>query len=970
MPATAAHVNAIMKDGRTARRLLSDGRSAEQARERSAKLRAAKEARGEREYSRQVRRILRELGLQPGAKAWGRVFHVKADKASASGRRKNERTINPSKTRSGIQTYKAPIRDDRGRIAVFVRMRYLGQKSKGYRSGLAADHVKYIFRAEGLEDPDIQLATPMSNVGESIEECAAFWNALEPIEEGYRANSKIQFRMTVALPYFFDAEQRRRVTQAIGDRAFGRYGLGWMAANHLPDEKGSQRNFHPHFAASMRPAERIGDHEWAFTEEKLTEPFAPEGLLRMRADIAAIINLECRRAGFEERYTHQSYQRRGINAVATEHVGPERMALHDKGESVGVVERNNAQIEANEYSVKAQYLFRKIAIQERLVKLAKEAVMHARQSVKVRRTKDAVARLRSVAVEEAALQSSKAVRRGRHGAGYRLQTGRDTAKKLRSAKPLGVHTEGARAVRDRVKAVTLDTLQTGARKPRRVNQTANEQTSVLTVNLLRPRSVQPNRLTAPKSAAVELVAKRADELRQLRQGAPAQTVRPEAISGLQSVQRAAGQLRSFGTKSRSSKAGVMAHLISIREQTTAIVWPGRPNKIKLGASFGLAKVFEAAKAIRKESSTSYTSLADIASIADIAGIAATLSNQFKSGKITREGMDGVAAIRRGADALRTISDHPHRAYAGKFESLQSIRVAIIKQADPESGGSPAPDRHEHRSKANVRQQALGITSALRQKNRPIIAAEGFDGTEVDPSVSSEVDARDCSQKRTVGGRPEQRSPKPERNSDARVESRSISHLTMAPARSNPQRVVDLLAGERFAVEEAHRSTFVPLTPVLAKHKIDDGAVFHPIVQAALAQRFEKQREDERAIGPVLARCVREQDMEDDNKIIARIADESDRQRIERWRETGLLHQMMTRIRYDQKRETEALYRKWCAARTENLPDKARLGGLAYAQQQRWPIDLSEDDRRSMERDAAIHRQRQTQMQVRARGMEF
>lgn len=109
MPATADRVNEIMKDGRTARRLLSEGRSAEKAHERSARLRSIKEARDEREYSQQKRKLLRELGLQPDSKAWGQVFHVKVDKAPEGNKRRSERKINPTKPRWAYVATKLPF---------------------------------------------------------------------------------------------------------------------------------------------------------------------------------------------------------------------------------------------------------------------------------------------------------------------------------------------------------------------------------------------------------------------------------------------------------------------------------------------------------------------------------------------------------------------------------------------------------------------------------------------------------------------------------------------------------------------------------------------------------------------------------------------------------------------------------------------------------------------------------------------
>ncbi|MCB8835799.1 hypothetical protein LJD42_30090, partial [Escherichia coli] len=85
------------------------------------------------------------------------------------------------------RAYIAPIVDDRGRIALTFRVRYKGLKSKGWRPGLAADHVLYILREEALEgvSSDLTVITvPISNMGVSADEIADAWRALEAVEEG------------------------------------------------------------------------------------------------------------------------------------------------------------------------------------------------------------------------------------------------------------------------------------------------------------------------------------------------------------------------------------------------------------------------------------------------------------------------------------------------------------------------------------------------------------------------------------------------------------------------------------------------------------------------------------------------------------------------------------------------------------------------------------------------------------------
>nr|WP_246237105.1 MobA/MobL family protein [Pontixanthobacter rizhaonensis] len=997
MPATAGRVSAIMKDGRTARRLLSDGRSAEKARERSARLRSIKEAKGEREYGKQVRKILRELGLHPSNKAWGRTFHVKVEKSPERKQPKREKRLNPTTLRLGARRYKAPIRDGRGRIAVFVRMRYLGQKSKGYRSGRAADHVKYIFREDGLEDPEIQLAKPMSNVGRTVEECAAFWKALEPIEEGYRANSKVQFRMTVALPYFFDAEQRRRVTQAIGDQVFGRLGLGWMAANHIPDAKGSQRNFHPHFAASMRPAEHIGDHEWAFTEEKLTEPFTPEGLLRMRAEIAAIINMECRRAGFEERYTHQSYQRRGIDAVATEHVGPERMALHDKGEPVGVVERNNARVEANEHSVALQHLSNRIAMQEKIVGLVKEAAVRAHKIAGVQKLNSTVTGMRNTATRLNAAHGKMQGLRGIIDAGHQLHEIRKHAAQLQAAKSAKIHRSGARAPLDSMMSKLHRAVRAGSPKPGQLDQTARQKLSVLMASFRNRRPVQPNRVSELAYDAIRLVAEQANKLRQVRNGASIRTVVRGTKLDVRSILRSRGSSGLSVTKPLSLRLAAVERLHRIQKLANGGLRKQQPVTAGRATPYAVANITSSAVAIRNEDAPKRVAAPVVASLAGISASARGLVQKTWPRKMSRSSAARLASIRSQAQILQTSRHFVPHSYDAGLDQIQSIRASVFARPVSDSGEPAQSSR------------PLGpcdvASPAAARELKPTGAVAAGGQTEIAPSVRSFTEGTDAparigntddpfrsewrngeangahavnaatgtnADEKQTGSAGPTNIPKPEAAApDAASSSGDAGRAS--PTRYElsglgPQHIVALLAGERFAVEEPHRGMFVPLTPVFEKHGLDWGAILHPAVQSSMAERLAQQREQERILTPLLARYVREEDIGDDDSIIARMPDEERRRCAEKWRATGLLRILTQRIRSDQRRQTEKLYRKWRAAKDANLPEHQKCAGDASAQYKRWPIQLPPDDVVLMERDAAVHRRRLAQLQGQQRSI--
>ncbi|MEL7831336.1 MobA/MobL family protein [Citromicrobium bathyomarinum] len=366
--ATGTVFDRLMKPDRTQRRLQASERTMEKARDRAARIRAAKDVKNARDYRRSVIRILRELGLSATGQGWGKWRHVRVRKAPKKRScTAQKRVLSSRGGRVNLPKYARAIRDARGRVAVFLDIKYLGLKSKGWRKGLAADHTKYCFRADALEEAENQIADPISNVGNTPNECAALWNAIEPVEEGYRANAKVQMRFVGALPHFLTAAQRRDIVREFGEQAFGRYGLGYMGVVHAPDAGGDDRNWHFHLLATTRQVAHLGDHEWAFSDEKLTEAFTPEGLLRIRAIYAAVVNRHCRAAGVDNRYTHQSYENRNLDAFRTEKIGPARITAHESGEDVAVIERNRQRVAANEAGVTAQALSREVALQERVL---------------------------------------------------------------------------------------------------------------------------------------------------------------------------------------------------------------------------------------------------------------------------------------------------------------------------------------------------------------------------------------------------------------------------------------------------------------------------------------------------------------------------------------------------------------------------------------------------------------------------
>lgn len=274
-------------------------------------------------------------------------------------------------SKRAIRTYRVPLVDERGRVALFFRVRYVGFKSKTWRAGLPADHALYILRDEALERVgEVEVdSLPMSNMGKDAQEIAACWRALEDVEEGYRANAIVQHRIIWNLPHDLNAAERRALVEEFCGRTFGRLGLPWVAAIHTPDAKGDQRNYHAHVCFSLRPCERTGGHEWALAQEKLNGLTDPDGLKLMRALATAHMNRACRAAERPERFTQQTYQERGIDARRQAHVGAAAMVAHKRGEHVHAIARNAITTESNELAVEKARSTREVQTLNRLTSL-------------------------------------------------------------------------------------------------------------------------------------------------------------------------------------------------------------------------------------------------------------------------------------------------------------------------------------------------------------------------------------------------------------------------------------------------------------------------------------------------------------------------------------------------------------------------------------------------------------------------
>ena len=206
-----------------------------------------------------MRRLKKHLGLLEEHQVWGCGFKIRATKTPRGRPKAKAKKVMAGGSRS-LPAYRKPLIDKRGRLALFMAISYVGFGLAKWRSGIAADHVHYISRADAIEIA-ATCAGIIRNMGLSTGEIAQGWQALEQVEKVYRANAIVQHRIVVNLPDGLSPAGRERVLANFCKKSFGRYGLPYVAIPHIPDPGGNRRNFHGHICISARPMQRTGDHD-------------------------------------------------------------------------------------------------------------------------------------------------------------------------------------------------------------------------------------------------------------------------------------------------------------------------------------------------------------------------------------------------------------------------------------------------------------------------------------------------------------------------------------------------------------------------------------------------------------------------------------------------------------------------------------------------------------------------------------
>jgi len=294
-------VTAAIADARSARNLLT-------RREREAKTEEIEAARGRR---RRRQKEKEELLTQVSRRV--RVDMPEKQRSKIGGRTARKLFERSSGLLPGLWGF-SNARGADGFYSIhfdFTPRGFASTKGRSWRTGEGERAARYITREEGLEGGEHGW---WSNIAEDRTELVGFFRTVEALEKHDRSNANVYVSEIIALPAELSARQRRKAVRRIC-RFFERRGLGYVAAMHLPNKAGDQRNFHCHILYSLRACERHGAYDWSFAVAKEADINTPDGIAARRCTIVSDINVTLRAANIDKRYTPLSNKARGMAAA-------------------------------------------------------------------------------------------------------------------------------------------------------------------------------------------------------------------------------------------------------------------------------------------------------------------------------------------------------------------------------------------------------------------------------------------------------------------------------------------------------------------------------------------------------------------------------------------------------------------------------------------------------------------------------
>lgn len=167
----------------------------------------------------------------------------------------------------------------------------------------------------------------------------ALWNAAEMREKHPRAQTAREIE--IGFPHEFSVQQRREAGRKVAGMLVARYGSAVDIAWHSPGRQGDQRNYHAHILFTGRAVTADG---WAANKRNALDDrkTGPDELKALRAGVAGILNDIAARDKLKVCVEHLSFEDRGLDREATQHMGPDATEMERRGERSDIGDKNRA----------------------------------------------------------------------------------------------------------------------------------------------------------------------------------------------------------------------------------------------------------------------------------------------------------------------------------------------------------------------------------------------------------------------------------------------------------------------------------------------------------------------------------------------------------------------------------------------------------------------------------------------------
>jgi hypothetical protein len=225
----------------------------------------------------------------------------------------------------------------KGRTATAAAAYRAAERIDCQRTGQVHDYTK----KRGVEATEIHTA---EDAPDWARQRSALWNAAEMREKHPRAQTARE--LEIGFPHEFSEQQRREAGRGVAKLLVSRYGSAADVAWHFPNRKGDQRNFHAHILFTNRAITADG---WAKTKRNALDErdTGPDEVKSLRAAVANVINQIAARDRLQVYVEHLSFEDRGLDREATQHLGPNATEIERRGEASDIGDRNRAIEAAN-----------------------------------------------------------------------------------------------------------------------------------------------------------------------------------------------------------------------------------------------------------------------------------------------------------------------------------------------------------------------------------------------------------------------------------------------------------------------------------------------------------------------------------------------------------------------------------------------------------------------------------------------